>query len=312
MNDLPLVSILMPTYNHELYVEQALDSVLEEDYPNKEIIIIDDGSKDNTQKIIKNWVEKNKNYIPIIFKSRENKGLTKSLNELIDLASGEYIVLLASDDCLKNNGISKRYEYFKNHPDKMGVVSNCIVIDGENNILFEKGIEEFYKRDKSKFETDEKLRKEIIKSLGAPAGPIIMIKKEIYTKIGKYDESLYAEDSDFYLRAIAKNLLGFEDIIVSAYRWHGNNTCSEDPEKRLKLVENNKKVIRKNIHLFTFKERLCLLDQYIVLSEACFVLKSKIIKSSKNNYFSLGLANAVLFAHSIVRFIRKSIIKILT
>lgn len=310
MNKNPLISIIIPAYNHEKYVEQCLNSVLEEDYPNKEIIIINDGSKDSTEEVIKSWIKLHGNDIPIIFKSRENKGITKTLNELLDLASGEYIVLLASDDCLANNGIRKRYEYLKHHPDKMAVFGDFTVINENNKILFNSGIEDFLKKDKSKLLTDKNLREQIILNWPIVSGSVVLVKKEIFDVIGKYDESLMADDWDVYLRMVSKNLFVYFEGIVDYYRWHGNNTCSNKYES----FKNDKKVVMKNMKLFGFKEKLYLLNKYIVLTELSFIDKAKKEKEKEkeNNYFvSTILISMFLFVNFIIKLIRKFIINII-
>lgn len=222
MDKTPLISIIIPAYNHEKYVEQCLNSILEEDYPNKEIVIIDDGSKDKTAQIIEKWIEQHKNAIPVNFKSRENKGVSKTLNELWDLANGEYIVSVASDDYLYNNGISKRYEYLQIHPEKFAVFGDCIVIDEEGNKILNSCLTELHKANKQNYETDQGIKEEIIANWSI-SGPVLMMRKEIYKKIGKFNEKLKVEDWDFYLRMVSKDLLGFTDEIIAAYRVHGLN-----------------------------------------------------------------------------------------
>ena len=75
-----LVSFLIPYYNHKQYVGQTLDSILNDTYPNKEVIIINDGSTDSDIGVINDWIERNSKTLPIKFISRENKGITKTFN----------------------------------------------------------------------------------------------------------------------------------------------------------------------------------------------------------------------------------------
>jgi alpha-1,3-rhamnosyltransferase len=114
----PLVSIIIPVYNRADYIEEALNSVFQEEYPNLEVVVIDDGSTDNTKDIIEHWMSKQKGSLLTQFISRENKGVVATLNDLIEASKGQYIVFFGSDDCLLNNGIIKRYEYLQKHPEK--------------------------------------------------------------------------------------------------------------------------------------------------------------------------------------------------
>ena len=82
MNKPPLVSIIIPCYNHEQYVNYALSSIIEDTYPNIEIVIINDGSTDNSDGIINEWISQHQAKISIKYKNRGNRGLCKTLNEL--------------------------------------------------------------------------------------------------------------------------------------------------------------------------------------------------------------------------------------
>lgn len=225
----PLVSIVIPSYNHSKYIIETLDSVFEDTYPNKEIVIIDDGSKDNSPLLIKNWIQNNTS-VQVKFIARENRGICDTLNELVDLASGKYILLLASDDYLLNNTIEERVEVLETNPTKLVLISDAQVIDFDGNIIFESCLEGFHKKDKKKYYTDENLIDEMLFNFGI-SGAVVLINKDIYTVIGKYPKNLKAEDLYFYSKvAILKKLL-FYDKIVSGYRVHETNTSgNKNPE----------------------------------------------------------------------------------
>ena len=232
MNSYPLISVIIPVYNRGHFIAQALSSVLDEDYPDLEIVLIDDGSTDNTDNVIKSWIEQHKDRIKIVYKSRENKGVVITLNELVNISNGEYIVFFGSDDYLKNNGIRKRYEYLKSHPDKLMVLADCNLIDQNDNIIHESSLISQGKVNKKQLCSDDGMKKFMILN-GFTPGATLMADKKIYDIIGKYDEALHAEDWVYYIRVVSKNLLGYLDEIVSAYRLHDNNMSFS---KRLILV----------------------------------------------------------------------------
>ena len=279
-NDFPAISILIPSYNHEKYIEQCLNSILEENYPNKEIVIIDDGSTDKTPEIIEQWAEKNKDIIKVIFKKRENKGVPKTVNELIDLSTGEYLVLFSSDDYLLKGGLFARYNYLKENPHKMAVFGDCTVVDENNNKIYDSGIFQLYKRKKQNYLNDKGLRKEIFLYFSLP-GPVLMVKKEIYNVIGKYDKSILYEDFDFYLKTVSENLLGFVDFSVSAYRKHESNTCG-NKEFILKATPSHLRLLFKNYNLFNgfrflyFKKILSVIVLGIYLRLYIFLKNAKL------------------------------------
>ncbi|HSA06380.1 MAG TPA: glycosyltransferase [Candidatus Gastranaerophilales bacterium] len=225
MNKYPLISITIPCYNHEKYVEECLYSALEQDYPNKELIIINDGSKDNSSAVINAWIEKNKDKIPVTFIDRENRGIPKTANELIERSNGEYLVGLASDDKLLPGSITKRYEYLRDNPDKLAVIGDCEVTDTDGNILFKSALDNIPNINREIYTTEEGLRKQLI-AFKIISGPILMVKKSLFEVIGKYDENLRAEDYDFYLKVAAGNLIGYVDYPVGQYRQHNTNHMS--------------------------------------------------------------------------------------
>ena len=137
LSNKPLVSVIIPYYNHNRFVKKTLDSILEDTYPNKEIIIINDGSTELDSSNLENWIDTNRNFINIIYKKRTNKGITKTLNEMINLSSGKYIALIASDDYFINNTFSKRVDILENNKTKLMLVADAIVVDDDGKLLFQ-------------------------------------------------------------------------------------------------------------------------------------------------------------------------------
>lgn len=130
----PLVSVVIPAYNHERYIVECLDSVLKQNYKNYEIIIIDDGSSDQSDALITSWLMKHKDEVPhYVYKARENRGVTETLNELISLSSGDFIFTLASDDRVTGSGIDDLVNYFIQHCNEDSVLYSGVgTIDEES------------------------------------------------------------------------------------------------------------------------------------------------------------------------------------
>ena len=105
----PLVSVIIPCYNHQNYVEKSLKSVFDQTYKNIEIIVIDDGSKDNSVNILKE-LQKNNHFI---LECQENMGVCKTLNKAISMSKGKYIAILASDDYWDLPKIEKQVKVLK-------------------------------------------------------------------------------------------------------------------------------------------------------------------------------------------------------
>ena len=245
-----LISILIPAYNHQNYLKQCLDSILNDSYPNKEIVIINDGSSDDSDKVIKEWIDKNQTKIKIKYKSRENRGLTKTLNELLAWSEGEFITTLASDDYLIDGGLEKRYNYLKKHPNKYAVFGDCISVDSNNNLLHDSALFGLKNANRVNLQTDDGIQKEFITNFSMP-GPVLLIRRDYYKKFGNYNEQMYMEDFDLYLNLASKNLIGFLDEKVSAYRIHDFNMSSTNNKNYSKLLKDSRKVLL--LHKNSFK-----------------------------------------------------------
>lgn len=249
----PLVSILIPLYNHQNFILKTLDSIISDTYENKEIIIINDGSNDNSDAVVKEWIKKN-NELDINYIFRENKGLHKTLNELYDLSKGKYIINIASDDYLVNNTISKRVKLLEKYTNKLMLIGDCIVVDNFNNTVNDSATFSLHSGDKAKYFNDESLKDEILYNW-ATVGPSYMLNRKIYDEIGFYDPDIYLEDWDYAVRAVSKDLIFFYDEKVAAYRLHDNNTI-KNKDAAIKFSESCIKTIEKHGNKFSLKDRL--------------------------------------------------------
>ncbi len=249
-NDLPLVSVLIPLYNHERYIVQAIESVVCDEYPNKELIVLDDGSSDASFAIVKAWHAENVHRAPgrteII--SRPNQGVAKTLNELLAMAKGDLIAFLSSDDYLLPGGIQARVDYLQRHPAKMMVVADYRVVDKNGNLTYENGTSDLHRANRSCLSDDRLIRYELIFHW-CLAGPVYMGRKELYKNLGGYDETALVEDWPFCLKMLAADILGFVDQPVAAYRIHGENSI-RNKDKKLMLLESFLKSTLENIPAF--------------------------------------------------------------
>ena len=136
MNKNPIVTILMPAYNHEKYISQAIESVLAQktNYPY-ELLIHDDGSTDSTLAIAQNYATKFSDKIKI-FTEEENQGLLKSYKRLIEQSNGKYLAILESDDYwLDENKLQIQIDFLESNSDYGIVAGDIISIDENGNII---------------------------------------------------------------------------------------------------------------------------------------------------------------------------------
>lgn len=198
----PLVSILIPLYNHEKYVEFAIKSVMNQTYKNIELIVINDGSSDNSDEIIQSLLKKYK----FEYYKQENKGLIFTIEKLRNLAQGKYISLLASDDAFVNNKIEVLVNYLENNPQYAMVYSNMYLMNIENQIV-------------SKIK-DGGEKGNIFDSLLCGSFFInsltTLINKEVFMKY-TYDKC-YIEDFQMWLKIAKDNQIGYVDEYLALYR----------------------------------------------------------------------------------------------
>jgi glycosyltransferase involved in cell wall biosynthesis len=193
----PLVSIVTIVYNGEKHIEQTINSVLKQTYPNVEYIIIDGGSKDNTVSIIKKYEHRLAYWI-----SEPDKGISDAFNKGLRQAKGEWIGIINADDWYEPNAVQK-------------------VIDAAagNDIVF--GDVQYWKNSAKSFiqiSNIEYLEKEV-----SIIHPAVFVKKEAYEKHGYYDTSLRcAMDYEMLLRMKLNNCRFVHvPIVLSNMRWEG-------------------------------------------------------------------------------------------
>ena len=225
IDQVPVVSVLMPCYNHEAYVISSLESVASSDYKSIEFIFIDDASKDNSFNLATKWFENNKDRFvrSVCIQHEKNRGICATLNELYSLSSGEYINFLASDDSLLPEGLSKQVRFsIKRGVDF--VFSDLRLIDEDGELISDSALQYFGKnsqRLKRKF----CLVTDIIFLWEAPWNKTFMTSA-LVKKIGSFDESLSYEDRDFILRVLINGSFEFMSEATTAYRIRLKNRLS--------------------------------------------------------------------------------------
>lgn len=180
----------MSVYNGENYLYEAIQSILNQSYIDFEFIIINDGSTDNSWKIIEQYAQEDSRIIPVI---QENIGLTKSLNKGIHLAKGQYIARQDADDISLASRLESQYNYFINNSNITLVGSLCEIINNNGKILQKGKDRRFSKRGLKKF-----LSRNNLFMHGE-----VMYKKSSVVNVGMYREHFqYAQDYDLWLRLI--------------------------------------------------------------------------------------------------------------
>lgn len=191
----PLVSVICLCYNHAKFVEEALNSVLNQTYSPVELIIVDDHSNDGSQEVIRNFLA-GRNLSVSFLELPVNMGNCKAFNRGFELAKGEFIIDLSADDALLPHRIQAGLEVFQAKGSAIGVhFSDAVVID-------EAGKERGKHSDRFPHSTipQGNIYGEIL-SRYFICSPTMMIRTSVLKALGGYDESLAYEDFDFWVRS---------------------------------------------------------------------------------------------------------------
>ena len=202
----PLVSVIIPCYNAEKYVEEAVRSIMTQTYENLEILVTDDCSMDNTLKILKN-LEKEDSRIKVI-ENKENLKIVKSLNNMIDIAQGKYIARMDADDISLPERIEKQVQFMEENPEYGLCGTNAWIIDENGNI---------------KSKTNLPITNEEIlfytKYLCPFYHPTIMVQSNII-KVNKYlDKIKYAEDYELWCRLVYQRKIKTKNLCTRLLRY---------------------------------------------------------------------------------------------
>ena len=240
MSTNPLVSVIIPAYNHEKYVQETIKSIINQTYKNIELIILDDGSKDSTWNKIQEMKEIcEKRFVRVHFETKENEGSCKTLNKLINYASGEYVFLIASDDMAKAECIEAEVKFLDNNPDYVLATGNNEFIDKDGKTCYwDKDRNIVYDIQNAKYKTfaewlqhREHLNfnskefgsyRSLYKGNYVPNG--YTIRKNVFAKTGLYTPEAPLEDWYMNLQIAKFGKMKYLDKVLFSYRWHDSNT----------------------------------------------------------------------------------------
>ena len=218
----PLITVYITNYNYGKFVKKAIDSVLNQTFKDFELIIIDDGSKDKSTKIIKQF--QNKNKIKVVF--QKNKGLIVSNNLALRMSKAKYIMRLDSDDWLDPHALEIMFNILERNKKISLVFPDYYEVDKNGKIIGQVRRHDFKK----------------VKLLDQPAhGACTMIRKENLLDIGGYDEEFSCQDGYYlWLKFIKKYVVRNVNLPLFYYRQHQNS-----------LTKNNKRILLNRSKIIT-------------------------------------------------------------
>ena len=256
MNSEPKVSIIIPTYNQSQYLEEAMESVLNQTYQNIEIIIVDDGSTDNTSEVVKSFDNK------IIYIPQKNKGASSARNAGIKKAQGQYVAFLDSDDMWIKNKLEKQIKFIQNNPEIGLLGTGCYQMVDINKMIYKKIFPA----------KNETLQKDLIKYNPFIQSSVI-IKKDVFNHIDLYDEKFKeSEDYDLWLRIAQKyKVANLEQALVTKRYYEKGLSKDKDNKQLYFALKAKKNAIKRGQYSKTYY--LCILKSWIFMKMPFFTRK---------------------------------------
>jgi len=226
----PEISILMPAYNAALYIKDAIESILNQNFKNYNLIILNDGSTDQTEQIIGEFKDPRIIYL----KNENNMGLSFSRNKLIKSANGKYIAWMDADDISHPDRLTKEYKYLEKHP-HVALVSSWVQIIDSNGKPTGKSIRSFIPSD---------YLSPLFLFVNYVAQSSVLIRKSILDTFSYNDNFPPVEDYQLWTQIAYKHSLHILPEFLVWYRVHANNMSSQQRDRA------------KNGILLNYKEQL--------------------------------------------------------
>jgi len=243
MKKVPKISIVTPSYNQGKFLERTILSVLNQNYPNLEYIIIDGGSTDESVEIIKHYEQ----YLKY-WHSKQDAGQAFAIREGFERATGDILGYLNSDDILLSRALQIVADIFSKEQKIQCLAGDCINIDAEDKYLFTR-----YSRTQT--------YKHMLFDTMLNCQPATFWRREVYDKVGGIDVNFqYCMDYDLFLRMLKDIGKMFSiPVILAAFRVHKEskgNRLKEISTKEWNIIRNNHKVIPTKLSKILWRIRM--------------------------------------------------------
>src|SRR5918998_6058271 len=202
-----LVSVVIPCYNQAHFLGEAIESVLAQSYPNFEIIVVDDGSTDDTSEVAGS-------YPKVRLVRQENQGLSGARNAGLARSEGEYVVFLDADDRLLPEALETGLEYLDAHPE-------CAFVHGHYRYITVDGLPLYNSERPQPVIAEDRHYAELLHNNYIAMLATVMYRRAVFESVGGFDTSLSAcEDYELYLRIARRFLVCSHEKLIAEYRLH--------------------------------------------------------------------------------------------
>lgn len=211
------ISISMVTYNHEKYITEAIQSILDQTFTNFELIIVNDGSTDKTEAMIKSFIDPRITYI-----YQQNQGPSVAINTAVMAAHGKYLAIMSGDDVCYPHRLQTQYDYLRNASDCKIVFSRADFIDDDSNLIAHEWGENIFNR------TELKSREEMWRHLFYQGNflnaPTCMLERDLLIEAGLFDPcSIQLQDFAMWINLLKKHNVYVLPQKLIKYRFRDGN-----------------------------------------------------------------------------------------
>lgn len=217
---MPLISVIIPSYNRRSSISVAIESVLKQSFADWELIVVDDGSEDGTGEVVENFLSDTR----IKYFWQENKGVSAARNKGVCISSGKYLTFLDSDDKVTNDWLLDFFKAISTSENVALVQGGLIIV----SLTPKKNISSPAKKDK----------------YNVPIPGTFLLKKTLFEEIGMFDERLnYAENTELFFRVEQKNI---KSVIIETTNLIYNDSLSGGSKNLKNMIDSTKIILEKH------------------------------------------------------------------
>jgi glycosyltransferase involved in cell wall biosynthesis len=225
MSQPPIVSVLLPVYNGDRYLAEAIESILAQSFREFELLIINDGSTDRSRQVLERYAAQD-DRIRLIH--RENRGLIETLNEMLGLARGEFLARMDADDISLSDRFALQVKFLQQNPDYVCVGGAYDLIDPQGRSVLHSVMPE----------ANPEIQQALLSGQTIINHPCAMIRRSALQRIGGYDEAMRTvEDLDMLLRLGEIGLLANLPDTVLKYRFHMQSVSAKHSDFQYQMIQ---------------------------------------------------------------------------
>jgi glycosyltransferase involved in cell wall biosynthesis len=282
------ISVVIPLYNHEQYISDCIHSILNQSYPPYELIIINDGSSDGSEKIVQSIKDHR-----ITYRYQPNQGAPRTLNQAIRLSQGQFVSILNSDDIYHPERFNEFIRIFENNKSLKALFSDMEYIDELGAFIKRKdGFADNYfrlKSDEISFKEDDDILLHLLSGNFFATTSNLFCSRDVFSELGYFSQLQFTHDYDFFLRLCYRypGAVSYIHKPLLHYRYHPRNT----------LKVNHRLLYYELAVMYAKFFRTIDIGHYLDRGEDRLTIMAKFLNSfNRFNYFNHSMDKIVLTA----------------